>query len=311
LALCLGALIGCAHPPPARVIDPAHARVTCPPEPERSPIELDVRGAMDVPCVESEGGHWALVLAELSQAATTDEEGASTSRTTGTYSFSFVDGEGHTAASTPAPFERLVGDGWYRAMRVEPRAVFDVDGDGAPELFVWIGEIADETVPRGEVRVLSRRGGTIVPLDAAPGTPIDDVEDVDGDGRPDLVSCTPYCGSSPWGASPVPAGGPRNVFRSRPDGTFSSQDPVVIAALRAACARAPTTLVPSHPDESGYEEALTAVSCARLRGESTDAVVTRLRTEAARCTDAGWARCDDLLDELVRHASLVPAHDLR
>ena len=86
---------------------------------------------------------------------------------------------------------RFLGDGWYRTTRIDPRAVFDVDGDGAPELFVWVGEAADETVPRGEVRVLSRRDGAIVTLDAAPGTLIDDVEDTDGDGRPDLVSCTP------------------------------------------------------------------------------------------------------------------------
>jgi hypothetical protein len=266
-------------------------------------------------CVPGPGGRWELAVTDLASSPLSEErDGGTGERITGRFAFAFVDGAGRALVGPPRAFEHRRAEDWWSSDLVDVRGHHDLDGDGREELFVWIGRAEYEATPRGEVLVLTARDGAVAPFAPAQvGVPIDEVEDVDGDGRPDLVSCTPYCGVSPWGASPVPAGGPRNVFRSLPGGAFSSTDPLVLARLRAACPARPERFLPQRPGETGYEEALTAVSCARMWGVATDEIVRAIRAEhaAGTCTDEGWAECAHLVDELVRHAGLTPAHALR
>jgi len=279
-----------------------------------SALEQRARESLQMPCVPGPGGRWELALTDLASSPMSEEEhGGTGERITGRFALAFVDGSDARRSGPPRDFELLRAEDWWRSARVDVRGHSDLDGDGLEELFVWIGRADYEGTPQGEVTVMTARGGVVAVYEPAPvGAAIGEIEDVDADGRPDLVSCTPYCGTSPWGASPVPAGGPPNVFRSLPDGSFSNQDPVVLARLRAACPARPERFLPSSPSEDGYQEALTAVSCARIFGTATDEIVRAIRAEhaAGGCTHEGWAECGPLVDELVRHASLTPAHHL-
>ncbi len=309
-----------AEATPTRAEVPATALPTlaCPDEEawlaSLSPLEQSARQSLHMPCVPGPGGRWELVITEVASGPMSEEQhGGTGERLTGRFAFAFVDAADVRRVGAARDFEILRAEDWWRTEHVEVRGHFDLDGDGIEELFVWVGRSEYEGTNRGEVIVMTARGGAVtVYAPGRVGVAIDDVEDVEQDGRPDLVSCAPYCGTSPWGASPVPAGGPPNVFRSLRDGTFSNQDPLVLDRLRAACPARPARFLAASPSEEGYEEALTAVSCARIFGTPTDEIVQAIRAEhtAGGCRDEGWSDCAHLVEELVRHASLMPVHHL-
>lgn len=277
-------------------------------------LERRARESLRTTCVPGPGGRWELELAELASGPLSEErDGGTGQRITGRAALAFVDASDRRLVGTPRAFEVREAEDWWSADRIEPRGHFDLDGDGLEELFVWVGHDAYEATSVGEIVVMTVRDGGVIPYaPASVGVPIHAVEDVDADGRPDLVSCTPYCGTSPWGASPVPAGGPPNEYRSLEDGTFSNTDPVVMSRVREACPAFPTQFLPESASEEGYVDSITAVSCARIHGASTEEIVGAIRQEHAsgRCHDEGWSECAHLVEELVRHASLTPAHHL-
>lgn len=316
LSLAPRASVGRAAVPTAAAA--ANAIVECPDEASwlasLPPLEQRAREGLGMHCVAGPGGRWELQLTDLASGPLSEEaDGGTGERITGRFALAFVDASGTARLGASRAFEHRNAEDWWSADHVEPRGRFDLDGDGLEELFVWIGRAEHEATPRGELIALTVREGAVTEYaPARVGVPIDEVEDVDGDGRPDLVSFAPYGGSSPWGADAVPAGGPRHVFRSLADGSFSDQDEVVLAQLRHDCPTRPERFLAQRPSEEGYVEAITAVSCARIHGVSTEEIVRTLLAEQAAgvCTDEGWADCGHLVEELQRHAALTPAHRL-
>lgn len=225
--------------------------------------------------------------------------------------------------SDDAEFAGLVvgtKDGCHDDWRLtELAAVSDLDGEGAPELFLTsrsgphCGCEGDGSV---DSALFTLRGGKLRPYASAPersypamspeaARRYELVRDLDGDGRPDLVGLIgPYSGIEipevgNLRADPAVPG--VFVLHARADGTFSADDAVAAAPVRAWCAAVkapapapgkrgaarrldPTSLANLASDDAGAFAQ--AVVCARLRGHGA-AEVHAAATAACR---ESWKR---------------------
>ncbi len=143
-------------------------------------------------------------------------------------------------------------------------STFDFDHDGVPEVIVTAGDDAD---------VISAQKGSPPPPGAAvawhverykpaSGVAFSGVEDVDHDGRPDLLLKGGYPGPALF------------VGHSLPDGTFSATDDVAKAAFATSCPKAGEELkdLPTKEPSS----LMRRIACARARGATAADVVTAL-----------------------------------
>src|SRR5262249_44292933 len=134
----------------------------------------------------------------------------------------------------------------------------------------WLhGRVWSASVASGKPR--------IVRYAAAKTIDVQDVRDVDGDGRPDLLTYAPFVGAAPdarVSGKDAWVHGPLLVARSLPDGSFALDGPASISAARAACPKAPTSpWIVLGPDGEANEEKSTAnVVCARFWGVTTAAL---------------------------------------
>lgn len=145
--------------------------------------------------------------------------------------------------------------------------LFDFDGDGEDELILsltsWYHE--SETIQR--VWVVQRQGDQLTDYAPALSFSAREVRDVDQDGRPDLLLDTLYRTYDVCGLG-LPWDGPCGAARSLPDGTFSSQDPAMLAYGREQCPNARLVLpAVSVVDEPMSRDLLWDVACARLHGQ--------------------------------------------
>ena len=105
--------------------------------------------------------------------------------------------------------------------------VFDWDRDGRAELYFHESHSQHESGP--DVARLER-WWTFTARDdspreyAPPAARATRIEDVDGDGRPDLVMRSPWVTAGECGLAGVDTPGPGLLLHSLPDGTFSSDD---------------------------------------------------------------------------------------
>jgi hypothetical protein len=153
--------------------------------------------------------------------------------------------------------------------------VFDWDGDGEPELYLEIHEEGDEGHRARQIEILTFRDGAVALYDPASGLDVDGIDDVDHDGRPDLVVFAGYgdaleaCFSGfPWDHPP-----PRFVAHALPDGSFSLEDGAAQAYARSWCPRPPRAVTDS-----------ASALCARLWAGKPADVARQRRRVAASCT---------------------------
>lgn len=169
---------------------------------------------------------------------------------------------------TTAP-DNLDIDPPYRGLLVE-QAAFDYDGDGEPELALTLQHIRHEDSSPARGRVWTFRDGHITLYAPARAVDVARVDDVDADGRPDLLSVAPFtriavARGSGFSSRVV---GPEWVFHSLASGEFSSVDAVAVRAARVACPDAPGPALRTAVE----------VACARARGLSprdVDAAIQR------------------------------------
>jgi hypothetical protein len=157
----------------------------------------------------------------------------------------------------------------------EGATLYDFDGDGVPELFfTLIMQGLDDYVVR---RIfLTVEGGSIVPYAPAHGLRIDQLRDVDGDGRPDAVVAVDlggfkgcdFCASSNLEES--------FVAHALPNGTFSLTDEVAKRYVRARCPAKPRP-----PFIRGGEINHETIACARIWGVPRKTLLARLQAECA------------------------------
>ncbi|MFO0573680.1 MAG: hypothetical protein U1A78_06780 [Polyangia bacterium] len=180
---------------------------------------------------------------------------------------------------------------------VDLLGAFDYDGDGNLEVLLALGDAESGESPR-----MTRHLLTLVPraLRAYPHSPPlgDDsrMEDVDGDGRPDLVTRGVYesasittCG----GADDDPAVAALFVQHALMDGRFSATDAVARAALARACPSPPPASLSALRQRilGGQEtqrELARAVVCARAHAPAK-AVMAELAAGCRRWVEGAWS----------------------
>jgi hypothetical protein len=204
-------------------------------------------------------------------------------------------------------------------LAISDASLFDYDGDQVSEVIVRY-----EVLARGEQSarkpqpklptVFTYKAKRVIAFQAAGtsgsgGTVAEQLED---DGRPDLGDYGPYvawlgagCGA---GKCPERVEGPRFYRRSRPDGGFDGNAPEVTAALQRACSRNQGALVSDVETVGGKSRTALNVACARVRGETSEAVLTTLNQAKSQiCGDA--AECQ-LFSVLADWAKTEPPRKL-
>ncbi len=159
--------------------------------------------------------------------------------------------------------------------------IFDWDGDGVAEVVVtW--EIGQWEAPSEWHRtILTFRDGAVREYAPAHGVRFEDVRDVDGDGRPDLIRPR-HCLSLPTGGEDTDDEGCLDwPARSEADGTFHDDGPAVFASVLRQCP-APGRLVTATASRIDAAATGRAISCARLRGAPLADVQRRILAELPR-----------------------------
>jgi hypothetical protein len=270
-------------------------------------------------CVETPHGAWGLAVSSL----TVDDAWVG-----GRWSLVYVNASGARFSVSPSSDLPADADGEEPVTQnanlelgeggsVVPLApvVFDYDGDGEPEAVVIL-KIVDYEEGVGPSssfhgRVWTVHAGAIRLYPPARSFIVKEIRDVDGDGRPDIITHEPYvdsatinCGSGD-GYSVY---GPTLLVHSLPDGTFSGSDAQAMLFAKRECAvkPSPVILIAEHfqPEMVDLPRSAKNVACARLWGADEQT----LRAEIAlRCyvLNENCITCDnrDLLD---KWASMEP-----
>jgi len=286
-----------------------------------APRELEDRARefIDIDCERRGRGAWRVVFHSLAEhpasaEALEDDEDATTV-IEGTWALAYVTDDGAIALSE-ARRVHIDNNQFYDVTRLRVAAHFDFDGDGHTELASRFGaqRYEERSVARVKISTfLDGRVQTYAPANAA--AVIDEVRDMDEDGRPDLVSTQPYLVTTPFGVDGELSGGPLHVYRALADGTFSDQEPGALSLVRLACPQPPPRILPvSGSMEDAYHLGGLAVSCARIWGVPGEEISAQIRAELAdACSDQGpHYTCSQLADILSTHATtLVPPQTLR
>lgn len=188
-----------------------------------------------------------------------------------------VASDGLQASRVEKPFVAGVD----RSLDVADLAAFDFDGDGEPELVLHGTSWARDGAATPFARVYTFKKGVVAPYPGAPDAFVA-VEDVDGDGRPDLVGNGPYAAviaSACSGASRRVIG-PALAAHSVSDGGFSSGDEAAAAFAKRGCPAPPETILASGATA-------TNLACARLWGKSEAEVAAAVARECKGRGDAG------------------------
>ena len=152
--------------------------------------------------------------------------------------------------------------------------VFDYDGDGLPEAAVCVADDGEGTYSRA-CALHSLRAGAVVAYSPAAAWHLDDIRDVDGDARPDLLFAVHQATTSELGV----AGTTTNfigVAHSLADGSFSDDDAAVTSYYRGECPRRPSPIVERQDKLRNDEATGHNIACARAWGVPSAAVRVEL-----------------------------------
>ena len=201
-------------------------------------------------CVVAPGGAWSLALDALHTDPVQEVVASGSLR--------FFGDDGSVAAGPGQP----TPDRWA----AEVRGVFDYDGDGRAEVIlrptVW-GTDPPENQERWDV--YTARGGAVVPYAPAAAAQVTGVEDVDRDGRPDLLDANTFATPGGCGQGSGFLYGPTLVAHSLADGTFARDDAAARAYVGAQCPAPPARLYPGD-GPGAFAQTVFNVGCARLWG---------------------------------------------
>jgi len=218
----------------------------------------------------SKGGAWILVTRESKVDPDPDFEngGPSVSLTVDLY---FVADDGHSVRY-PQPFSASGEELGSATIAIE--STFDWDDDGFTE--VAIVEIQDR--PDFHTRRISlyrKKDGAVAPWVPVPGLVEARIEDVDGDGRPDILDDGAFVQDI---AAPIFEFSPgyAKLYHALPQGRFASDDATCRAYYQKECP-APVTLADlANIDAEDTSEALRRAMCAGMYGVDPAALVARL-----------------------------------
>lgn len=211
----------------------------------------------------------------------------------------------------PAARQNLL---WSAARRIVPLppTLYDFDGDGEPEAIVLVETVETNesgrsfTVRRG--RVWSAANNRLDLFPGARDFAFEEARDVDGDGRPDLITRGPYaalttlkCG----GEEPYPVSGPPLLARALVGGTFAWSDAAALDFARRGCSAAPSPVMVDDQGAIDFAASARNVVCARLAGVATGPLVAEIAAKCRARAGSACLTCDDR--ELLESWSRLPA----
>lgn len=273
-------------------------------------------------CVATPRGAWGLRLDALSVERDPDTRAEVL---TGTFSLVHVAADGARASVRPwsdgvtgpeGNFTWAVND---ERVTVDPLQTYDHDGDGEPEVFVRVSTERRGAASTAHGRLWTFRDGVVDVYAPSRAWVVAAVRDVDGDGRPDLLTHERYASEAPGpcGDAHHTAVGPLLAVHSLTGGAFRLDDAAARRADRERCPRATAAGdVVATTSDGSVDVAATfeRVVCARLWGAGAEAV--RQRVEAGRAAlRRGGRRCaagaPGDVDVLLEWARQAPPVDLR
>lgn len=142
----------------------------------------------------------------------------------------------------------------------------DYDGDGAAEILLGTTNRGAESDLLSYLDVLTYRDDALMPYPLAAGLYMKRAEDVDEDGRLDLILYSPYTLQEFWGLTGDPAFGPDVVAVSLADGSFTQTGAVAEAFLLSQCPQAPDLAELENWDGYFSEETFGVLVCAHYWG---------------------------------------------
>jgi hypothetical protein len=266
-------------------------------------------GALDVfttSCWVGPRGAWSLYLDTLCRAPELVLEGGEDVALLGRWGIMYADIDGSSATYVPATSTGALGPDlcvhWRRPGNIAAEGggplvvvsvahVYDFDGDGHAELFLSATDRSVRDHPEmggfylsddSNGGLLQFRGGQIARYGPAQaitrGVGPSGLEDVDGDGRPDL-----YLNYYGLDADTRP----RRVAHALPDGTFSTTDESARRATLAQCPEPGSALAVIAADGTlDWRASQTEAVCARLRGASAREIYDRIERECRPSPDA-------------------------
>jgi hypothetical protein len=273
----------------------------------------DVFGA----CISTARGAWGISL-DYVEPPRPDHDLA------GRFSLVHLAPDGHRVAVGPAFRAREVAGAGGEEQNLRPGLVlampvlFDFDGDGEQEIFLRMSLEPDGLEARAVGRIWTYREHepSIERWEPAREIDVEAVRDVDGDGRPDLLTYDPWEAFAAPGdpCAPMRAHGPLLVVHALVGAPFlSRQDAVARAAVKDACPGRPAQILrftdgPSEPKAIDASGSLQNLACARLRGVSAGEVKAEIENDCAGtgscsldpiCGTARWLSFADLEPPLV------------
>ena len=135
-------------------------------------------------------------------------------------------------------FKYTVTSGFF-GIRITDTRFFDFDGDGEDEVFVATHIGTKDLTHEAEGVLLAWKGGKIGPYEPAASLKIHALDDIDADGRPDLVLDTFKTTQPDDKGGRNPATTLRALAHSLPDGSFSTKDAVAAGYVQKQCPTPP------------------------------------------------------------------------
>ncbi len=237
------------------------------------------------------GGAWGLGVGDLREETTVHG-------TTGQVLAWHADAQGHTTSvvlpgTSPRTNERSFASTDLDHVSIGMQEPFDFDGDGEEELIV-VGWDQTHEGPRdpGGV-VVTFKGGAAALYAPSQEISFFRAEDVDRDGRPDLITYGPYRAHVPGRCNGTPAAavGPALLAHSLPDGTFTMTDARALAFAKQACDKPGFAVARDDDKRVDDDQTFVNLACARLWG-MPDAEAQKL-VDAACHPLVGDAACKD------------------
>ena len=196
--------------------------------------------------------------------------------------------------------------------------VFDYDGDGEDEFIAYGLDQTKEGIKELLSWVLTLKGGAIQPYAPANNFPIARVEDVDHDGRPDLVGYGPYRTRVParCNGEPAIAFGPSLMLHSIKDGTFAIGDETAIKFVKQSCHTQTFEIARDEEKKVDDEQTFENVACARMWGVAEGTISATISNQCrpvsgeAACKEEALKSCGQT-QQLLQWVSIKPPLKLK
>jgi hypothetical protein len=275
-------------------------------------------------CVRSGRGAWAFVIEELA-AAPSGEKGSFDGQVY------FVHVNEHGAAVKSSDLLGMLSPGTpgssFSDLRLRTRISHDLDGDGDDELLLCadfsvhqqISGTDGQTVarPRTGCKIITRDKDLVLDYANALAYEIEDFKDVDQDGRPDLLTRTPFASIAGLddedcvlrSCNTAASRGPQLAAHSEADGTFSFAHEAAVKFAAQACPSRPKSIFTSSGDAgSDFAAGVDRFVCALVWGATEAELAPELKKgRAAMCRTA--SQClpfDDLAQKAADRELAIP-----